>query len=181
MAAPARVPRPPLLSRSLLRFAAPAIARAEVLGDRDTEFERVLHAQGVGAARRWSRWQALRSIAPLLLMRVRHAVPLLLMTAPGWRDDVAQAWRALVRQPRIAGVCVITLAVAMAAALAAASILERAVLHPLSFPDPARIVRLWNTGPDMADVRSTSLLDVDDWRRASRTMAAISAFTAQSS
>ena len=179
MAAPAASPRPPFLSRTLLKFAAPAVARAEVLGDHDAEFERVLHSQSVGAARRWSRWQALRSIAPLLVMRVRHAVPLL--TSAGWRDDAAQAWRALARQPRIAGVCVLTLAVAMAATLAAASILERALLHPLSFPDPARIVRLWNTGPDMADVRSTSLLDVDDWRVGSRTMAAISAFTAQSS
>ena len=178
MAAPPTDPRPPRLARTLLKLAAPVVARADVLGDHDVDFARVLHAHGVTAARRWSRWQALRSLAPLLWMRIRHAG---LFTAPhGWRDDAAQAWRALVRHPRIAGVCVGTLTVAMSATLAATSILERAVLHPLPFPDPGRIVRLWNTGPDMADVRSTSLLDVDDWRTASKTMAAISAYTAHS-
>ena len=178
MALPSTESHAPRLSRTLLRLAAPAVARAEVLDDHDVEFARVMHAHGIAAARRWSRWQALRSIAPLLWMRIRHAAR---FTAPdGWRDDAAQAWRSLARHPRMAAVCVGTLAVAMSATLAATSILERAVLHPLPFPEPGRIVRLWNTGPDMADVKSTSLLDVDDWRTASRTMTAISAYTAHS-
>ncbi|HEX5217738.1 MAG TPA: ADOP family duplicated permease [Vicinamibacterales bacterium] len=177
MAVPS-TPRTPRLSRTLLRLAAPAVARADVLGDHDVEFARVAHARGIAAARRWSYWQAARSSAPLLWMRVRHAA--LSTVSPGWLDDAAQAWRALTRHPRIAIVCVTTLAVALSATLAATSILERAVLHPLPFPDAGRIVRLWSTGPDMADVRSTGLLDVDDWRAASRTMAAISAYTAQS-
>ena len=159
-------------------MAAPAVARADVLGDHDIEFARVSHARGISAARRWSYGEAARSLAPLLWMRVRHTA--LFTASPGWRDDAAQAWRALTRHPRLAVVCVTTLALAMSATLAATSILERAVLHPLPFPEAGRIVRLWNTGPDMADVRSTGLLDVDDWRTASRTMAAISAYTAQS-
>src|SRR5262249_27779459 len=112
-------------------------------------------------------------------MRLRRAFK----TRPlaGLRDDLVHAGRWLVRHPRIALVCMLTLSLAMSAGLAATAVLERAVLHPLPFAAPDRIVRLWNVGPEMAaGVRSTSLLDVDDSLAASHTMAAISAYTAQS-
>lgn len=168
--------RPPALSRRLLTIAAPREVRGEVVGDHEAEFRRLAAEAGEAGARRWYRAQAARSAGPLARMRLRRAARALSPAAI--RDDLAQAGRWLVRHPRTALVCIGTLGVAMSAALAATSVLERAVLHPLPFPNADRIVRLWNVGPEMAEgVRSTSLLDVDDWRAATRTMAAVSAYT----
>lgn len=160
----------------MLAAAAPPDTRADVLADHEAEFRQRVAGSGLTEARRWYRANALRSIAPLIAMRIRRVA--IELSPVAFRDDLGQAGRWLVRHPRTALACIGTLGVAMSATLAATSVLERAVLHPLPFPKPDRIVRLWNVGPEMSEgVRSTSLLDVDDWRAASSKMAAISAYT----
>lgn len=63
--------RPPLYARALL-FAVAGEAEAEcVAGDLEEEFPHVCQARGRGAGNRWYAWQVVRSVLPLLGLRMR--------------------------------------------------------------------------------------------------------------
>lgn len=172
---------PPRLVRWLVRCAARPDDRDAILLDLAEELDRRAATQGGPAARRWYRWQALRSIAPLVGSRFRRP-------RNGWAGSVGRpdvAWREgarwVARHPRLSAVCVGTVAVASGAALAAGTVVHRVLLTELPFPDAGRIVALWNVGPDLdPSVRTASFQDLQDWRLRAAFLEAVSGETTTS-
>jgi predicted permease len=161
---------PPLFARWLVRLSTSAEDRRSILAELDEEFDRVA-AESPPRARRWYRAQARRSAGPMLVQRLQSAWR-------GWTADARQALRGLRRKPRVPAALGATLGLALAAALATFAAVDAVLLRPLPFVDPDRIVALWSTGPSLpATVRAVSFQDLEDWRRESSGLSAVSAFT----
>ena len=86
--------------------------------------------------------------------------------------DVRQAARRLARTPMFTAATLITLALGIGANTAIFSIVHGALLKPLPFPEPDRLVGLWQTAPavNIADL-SASLADYVTYREESQTLA----------
>jgi putative ABC transport system permease protein len=90
--------------------------------------------------------------------------------------DVRLAFRTLVKQPVFAGALVATLALGISAATVMFIVLYAAVLRPLPFADPDRLVMLLGVfGPDK-QVRGASFPEASDWRTMNRTLEALSPY-----
>jgi putative ABC transport system permease protein len=85
--------------------------------------------------------------------------------------DVRQAARRLARTPMFTVATLITLALGIGANTAIFSILNSALLKPLPYPEPDRLVGLWQTAPgvNIADL-SASIADYVTYREESRTL-----------
>jgi hypothetical protein len=72
------------------------------------------------------------------------------------RQDVRHALRSLVRQPMFAVVAVTTLALSIGVSTAIFSVVEAALLRPLPYPDPERLVAVYsvNRSQEVAPTRS---------------------------
>jgi predicted permease len=105
--------------------------------------------------------------------RDQRVLPLL-ESVPG---DVRFAGRGLVKEPGFAGVCVLTLALAIGASSAIFSVVNAVLIRPLPYPDADQLVQVWETNPranrwgDWA-----SYPDFDDWRRENRVFESMAAF-----
>ena len=110
-------------------------------------------------------------------------------TRGSWRDqrvlpvlesipgDVRFAVRGLLREPGFAGVCVLTLALAIGASSAIFSVVNAALIRPLPYPDADRLVQVWETNPRANRWSDwASYPDFADWRRENRVFEAIAAF-----
>src|SRR5688572_261997 len=85
--------------------------------------------------------------------------------------DVRHAARRLTRTPMFTLATLITLALGIGANTAIFSIINSALLKPLPFHEPERLVGLWQTAPgvNIADL-STSIADYVTYREESRTL-----------
>lgn len=81
-------------------------------------------------------------------------------------QDIKYGLRSLGRAPGFAAVAIVTLALAIGANTAIFSVVHGVLLRPLPYPEPERIVQLWNSIP-AASVRSFPLSapEFDDYRR----------------
>ncbi len=68
-----------------------------------------------------------------------------------WRDDLAQALRGLRHQPAICAAVVATVAVAVGATTSVFSVVNGVLLRPLDYPEPDRLVQVWQTIPAWND------------------------------
>jgi putative ABC transport system permease protein len=88
--------------------------------------------------------------------------------------DVAFGWRSLRRAPAFAVVAVLTLALGIGAPSAIFSVVSAVLLRPLPYADGTRIVHIGETERAAAGVGgTTSYPNFDDWRRTSRSFAAM--------
>lgn len=71
-------------------------------------------------------------------------------------QDLQHAWRALVRKPLFTGLAVLTLALAIGAVTAIYSVVDGVLLRPLPFPEPDRLVELWEKNPEKGWTRNSA-------------------------
>jgi putative ABC transport system permease protein len=95
-------------------------------------------------------------------------------------QDLRIAWRGLRRSPGYAVVVVATLALGIGATTALFTVVNSVLLRPLPFPDPDRLVMVWERTPfARSDGRTTNVVQTQnylDWRARNRSFAAIAAF-----
>jgi predicted permease len=94
-----------------------------------------------------------------------------------WWQDLRHGARLLVRNKGFAVVAVLTLALGIGANTAIFSVVNAAILRPLPYPDPGRLVVLWgNVKRVRIERRGASYPDFRDWRTQSRSFSALAAF-----
>jgi putative ABC transport system permease protein len=91
--------------------------------------------------------------------------------------DLRLAVRRLVREPSLAVVCILTLALAIGANTAIFSAVNAALIRPLPYPDPDRLVQVWETNPKAERWGDwASYPDFDDWAREARAFEALAVY-----
>ena len=145
---------PPRLAVRWLQRWLPPEAAEPVLGDLDERFDELVARRGRASAVAWF-W---RETVLLLLARRRLAVP----------DpyDLAQAARLLVRRPGFTTLAVLTLALGLGSAAGVFSIVHGVLLKPLPYPEPDRLVRIYETAPPSqgSGLRSIAIPTLGEWR-----------------
>ena len=103
------------------------------------------------------------------------ALPALFMSALLF--DLRSAVRSALRSPASTVVVVTTLAVAIGANTLAFSLVHGILLRPLPYPEPERLVRLWETAPAGPDeLRSIAHPTLAEWQRGLRSFESIALF-----
>lgn len=123
-------PTPPPFVRRLLLARLPHADRDEVVGDLDEQFVELVEAHGRGSARAWYRRHAVRLAWTLGGRTATSGAGAL----PTWRvmfDEVRYAARRLRKQPATSVASILTLALAIGAAVATWSVLSAVLLRPL--------------------------------------------------
>jgi len=143
-----RKTKPPRVARWLLFVLLPRKNREFILGDLDEDFHRLVKQPfGLAGARRWYWTQAWKCVArpepPDRLDNKKQpesagAVDML-------SQDVRYAIRLLYKAPGFTAVAVLTLALGMGANTAIFSVLHAVLLERLPFPEPERLVLIWNS------------------------------------
>ncbi len=80
-----------------------------------------------------------------------------------WLRDARVGLRSLLQKPGFTLVAVLTLAVGLGANTAIYSFVQAVMLHPLPFPEPERLVQIWETAErDELELRSLSFPVLED-------------------
>ncbi len=85
----------------------------------------------------------------------------------GLKHDLALAVRRLVEAPQLAALVIGTLALGLGFTTIVFTLVEALVLRPLPFPEPGRLVLLWETRPD-GSTMTASYPNFLDWRKQTR-------------
>lgn len=131
--------RVPALARLLARFVAGPEDRDLVEADLEQRFRRLVRERGPGAARRWYWWQVARGVPAALRPDA--------FRLGGSGGEMRHALRALGRKPLYTAGVAGTLALGLGSAAAVASVAWTVWLAPMPFPDPDRVVRLYELLP----------------------------------
>ncbi len=91
-------------------------------------------------------------------------------------QDLRVGLRSMRRRPGFFATAVATLALGLGAATAIFAVVQAALLRPLPFREPDRLRMVWGVaGPDR-DVRGASPIEIDDWRRMTRSFEDLSIY-----
>jgi putative ABC transport system permease protein len=90
--------------------------------------------------------------------------------------DLRLAVRSLRRRPSFTVVVVLTIAIGMGAATAMFSLVNAALVRPLPFREPGRLVYTWGVAGPERDQRAASYPEVRDWRASNRTLSALATY-----
>ena len=90
--------------------------------------------------------------------------------------DARYAARSLRRQPAFTAAVVATLALGIGASTAVFSLFDAALLRPLPFDEPERLVRLSGVAGPLRDERGASVLEVRDWAASNRTLSGVAGY-----
>lgn len=157
---------PPRIARWIVSRALRREDREFVIGDLDEEFAR---RGGSAEARRWYRWQAMRTAASALHSRLsvtggrtgRGASRLL---ARGFMleamAELITGARSLLRRPGLAFGTVLTIALGIAATTTIYSVVDGVVLRPLPYDDPSTLVAIGAMAPGASADLDTGLQDL---------------------
>lgn len=90
---------------------------------------------------------------------------------------LTHALRGLLRTPGFTATVVLTLAVGIGSSVALFSVLEGVLLEPLPYPESDRLVRLWESNPDVdAERQGVSPLNFADWESSASSFEAMAAW-----
>lgn len=152
-------PRPSAPARFLASLGVDREDRPAALADLEERFVAIAEDRGPAAARRWYWWQALRGVAH----RSRPDVGGLRRRRwEGIGGDIRLRARVLVRRPVYALGVLGTLALGLASATVVGALAWTVWLSPLPFPDPDRVVRLFELEP--ADPQAGPDAEPTRWR-----------------
>jgi hypothetical protein len=91
------------------------------------------------------------------------------------RDDVRFAMRQMRRAPAFTAIAALTLALGIGANSAIFALVDATLLRPLPFPEPERLVTIWER-TEMSPRSAASPLNVLDWHERNRTFERISGY-----
>ncbi len=166
-------PRLPRVAALLVRLAAPRADRAYVIADLEEEYQQIFRTEGAGAARRWCRSQAIRSLVPL--MRAPRGDRMLSTIA----IDLRYAGRLARRAPLMTLSVVAAIGGGIAAATAIVSVMEGVFLRPLPFTRPAELVQIGTVLERFGRAPEINLLDAADLRTQASSLAAVAGYDAE--
>jgi len=89
--------------------------------------------------------------------------------------DFRYSLRALAKSPGFAAVAVLTLALGIGASTAIFSVVDAVLLRPLPYPNPQRIVRLWEQAPNGHRMQFADP-NFDDFRSQSHTLSSMARY-----
>ena len=98
-------------------------------------------------------------------------------------QDIRYALRTLVKNPVFSAVILTALALGIGANSAIFSVVDAVLLQPMPYPDPDRIVRVWELRPNSRDERSMPAFSLDNfraWRESTQTLQQMAAYTQES-
>jgi putative ABC transport system permease protein len=88
--------------------------------------------------------------------------------------DAVYAWRTLRQRPAFFAACVATIALGVGASTALFAVVDAVVLKPLPLPDPGTLVRVYDTNPAAAMMRTgVASGNLADWRRRTRALSGL--------
>lgn len=93
-------------------------------------------------------------------------------------NDLRYATRMLRNNPAFTAAVVLTLALGIGANTAIFSVCDAILLKPLPYPDPDRIVMLWEQPPEGETIGAVAPANFVDWRKQSRSFTEIAAYGA---
>lgn len=89
--------------------------------------------------------------------------------------------RTLRRSPVFAATAIVTLALGIGASSAIFSLVHAVLLRPLPFPEPTRLIRIWESNPAKGDDRAlVAKANASDWRDRSKALIDIALFNVSS-
>jgi putative ABC transport system permease protein len=92
-------------------------------------------------------------------------------------QDARESLRLLLRQPRLAVIAVLTLALGIGATTAVFSVVNAVLLKPLPFVEPERLVMLWERQPSTGRERDqVAAANLFDWREQTQSFTAIGSY-----
>jgi predicted permease len=158
----------------LVRAAALALPRDErewILGDLEEEQARLTTARGSAAARRWLAGEVVRVIGGKIIQGRIDMKGALMRNS---LQDVRYAVRVLGRSPGFTLVAALTLALGIGANTAIFSVVDGVLMKPLPYPDPDRLMRVFEEAPELPDfaVSPANFLDCRSQTRAFASLAA---------
>lgn len=137
--------KPPRLAGWILRLRLSVEDREFAIGDVEEEFADRIERDGRARARRWYWRQALRGLATRQPRRYQQPDTRQGTSAMNHlSQDITFAFRLLRRSPGFTAVVVLSLALGIGASTAMFTVVHAALLKPLPFKDPDRIVRAEN-------------------------------------
>src|SRR5580658_7743792 len=155
------------------------------IGRRDADLERELRSdleleeeeqREKGLSEDEARYAARRAFGNTTLIRQQtHEVW-------GWaqferfRQDLRYAGRVLVKNPGFSATAILVLALGIGASVAIFAFVDAALIKPLPFADPQRLVHVTESDPESPHV-NISYLDYLDWKKQNNTLASMDVFT----
>lgn len=144
----------PWIARAWIGLVVPRELREEIEGDLRERRAEVEAERGHLEARRWLLWQVL-TLNPIGLRRDGAEGggldPTGGFSGAGWEVDIRQALRALRARPAMTLSVIGTVALAIGATSAVYSVVHAVLLRPLPYPEPERLMRVWQTKGDWYD------------------------------
>src|SRR5262245_49546144 len=95
--------------------------------------------------------------------------------------DLRYGARTLLKNPGLSLIAVVTLALGIGANTAIFSVVNAVLLQPLPYPEPAQLVRVWETdAKSQQEKSSVSFPCLRDWREQNQSFARIAAYEHES-
>lgn len=118
-----------------------------------------------------------RTILADLLRTAAHErmamMPALSFAEPG--HDLRQAWRSIARSPVLSAFAIVLMALSIGSTTAAFSVVHAALLRPLPFGDPDRLVMLWERRGAESPRNPAGAHEFPEWRARNRAFAEMAA------